>query len=102
MGPDLGELFTTIGFGAFAFKQLRAVLRWDKQTYPPCESHIQKIGRGLPWADRILVHTTTDGRIEMVPMGAQEKPVTKRAFLSLLRKASRPQEDQPAEESSET
>ena len=72
MGSDavdpfkLGELYKSLADLTYKFFTYRAA------DLKPCHSRIVREGRGLPLANRVVVHTSMDGRIGIKALKSDE------------------------------
>lgn len=64
----LERLFFAIGGGAV----VRWFMRHEQGDIAVCTTRIVRSGRGLPWNEQIAIHPLENGKINMVPVRADE------------------------------
>ena len=95
-----------LGVAGIVIRTLRRFLSWNRSAYPACVRSTEPAGRGFPFAEKLIVHTTEDGKISLKPLRAEKEMgqeyITREELYSALGQISLPLESPPDEETSET
>jgi len=62
---------TGVGIGALLAGLARRLI-WSEKDFPACNAKIVPEGRGLPFSRRVVVHTTMEGTVTIVPVKPTE------------------------------